>query len=323
MGILFSLDSMTYRQLNEADYRFVMTGEIILHFSTLLTLLFHLKYWSKLLLIKNQVKLYAIGFLGLILLDVFLEFGINYLYRCKDYPFEIKSLYLISNCIFFGIFHLAAIGLKTFKMWILETKKRLNAETNAHNSQLALLKSQLNPHFLFNTLNNLYVLNRTRPEEAGEVILGLSDLLRYQLYEGSSETILMSKELAFIKTWLMLEEIRRVHSRFQLTVEGDFTDIRLPPFLFMTFIENALKHGKSEDEILINFTFFKRNKTQIVDFEIGNTKNILSITHPKKEGGLGLNNVKQRLLLLFPLNHSLKIEDSSEKFTVNLTLELT
>lgn len=323
MGLFYSLDSMSYRNLSESEFFFVLLVEASVHLFTIVTLVFHLLYWSNFLLRKGQISLYAIGFFVLVLLEVVLESWINAYFGCNNKDSRYYTLYLIGNFINYGVFHIAAIGLKAFKMWILETKKRLSAESDAHNAQVEMLKSQLNPHFLFNTLNNLYVLNKTRPEEAGEVILGLSDLLRYQLYEGSGETVLMSKELDFIKTWLMLEEIRRTKARFQLSIIGDFHSLRLPPFLFMTFIENALKHGKTDDEVLIKFVFKKEDFKNLIEFEIINEKQAEMVTNKIKVGGLGLNNVKQRLELLFQNHYHLKIEDTGNKFSVFLTLEIT
>lgn len=323
MGLFYSLDSMSYRNLSKSEFSFVLLVEVSVHFFTIITLVFHLLYWSNFLLIKGQIQLYAIGFFILVLLEVVLESWINSYFECDNHDPRFYTLYLLGNFINYGVFHIAAIGLKAFKMWIVETKKRLSAESDAHIAQLEMLKSQLNPHFLFNTLNNLYVLNKTRPEEAGEVILGLSDLLRYQLYEGSGETILMSKELEFIKTWLMLEEIRRANAHFHLSIIGDYQNLRLPPFIFMTFIENALKHGKIDGDISIKFTFKMDENKHIIEFEIINEKHNEPIINKSKVGGLGLKNVKQRLELLFQQHYQLKIDDSTSKFSVFLTLEIT
>ncbi|AYQ33125.1 hypothetical protein DTQ70_13590 [Runella sp. SP2] len=322
MGLFYSLDSMSYRNLSESEFFFVLLVEASVHLFTIVTLVFHLLYWSHFLLIKGQIQLYAVGFFVLVWLEVVLESWINSYFGCDNHDSRYYTLYLIGNFINYGVFHIAAIGLKAFKMWILETKKRLSAESDAHIAQLEMLKSQLNPHFLFNTLNNLYVLNKTRPEEAGEVILRLSDLLRYQLYEGSGENVLMSKELEFIKTWLILEEIRRTKSHFNLTIIGDYNHLRLPPFLFMTFIENALKHGKIDSETLIKFTFKNDDFKHIIEFEVTNQKQVKIINSKTKVGGLGLKNVKQRLELLFKNNYHLKIEDSQNTFSVFLTLEI-
>lgn len=322
MGLFYSLDSMSYRNLDDSQFTFVLFVEISVHLFTIITLIFHLLYWSNLLLIKGQIPLYTIGFIVLVLLEVVLESWIYSYFECSNGNSRFYTLYLIGSFLNYAIFHIAAIGLKTFKMWIIETKKRLSAESDAHVAQLQMLKSQLNPHFLFNTLNNLYVLNQTRPAEAGEVILGLADLLRYQIYEGSGDTILMSKEIEFIKTWLMLEEIRRTKANFHLSVTGDYQTLRLPPFIFMTFIENALKHGKIDGEVLISFNFIPISEGCLLEFEIINEQQTEGILNKSKVGGVGLKNVRQRLELLFYQKYQLKIDNTLNKFSVFLTLEI-
>src|SRR5688572_18982903 len=137
----------------------------------------------------------------------------------------------------------SVVGLKVFKKWIIDVQRMNELHQTNLKTELEQLKSQVNPHFLFNTLNNLLVLTQTDVGKATQVLLGLSDLLRYQLYDSAREKILLSKDIAFIQNVLDLEKIRKNDFDFTIHTEGDIDGHSLPPFLFIPFVENAIKHG--------------------------------------------------------------------------------
>ncbi|RYE38466.1 MAG: hypothetical protein EOP48_27055 [Sphingobacteriales bacterium] len=139
----------------------------------------------------------------------------------------------------------SVVGLAVFKKWLNDLKRMNDLHALHLRTELAQLKSQVNPHFLFNTFNNLFVLMKTDIEKAGQVLLGLSDLLRYQLYESSAESVLLTKDLDFLHNLLALETIRKNDFEYSIKTEGNIEGIRLPPFLFIAFVENAIKHGAS------------------------------------------------------------------------------
>lgn len=183
-------------------------------------------------------------------------------------------------------------------------------------TELEQLKSQINPHFLFNTLNNLLVLTKTDPDKAGQVLLGLSDLLRYQLYDSSQDRIQLSKDIAFINNLLALEKIRKDDFDYQVNTEGKIDGLALPPFLFIPFIENAIKHGASSvghSWLTVNF---KLDGKKLI-FTAENSKPPIKKQLP---GGLGLNNIKRRLELLYPNDHQLDIKDDAHTYFVTLTI---
>lgn len=185
-------------------------------------------------------------------------------------------------------------------------------------SEMEQLKSQLNPHFLFNTLNNVNVLTQTDPVKASQVLLGLSDLLRYQLYESAKENILLSKDIEFIRNLLALEKIRKNDFTFEVKTEGNTDNIKLPPFLFMPFVENAVKHGASSVGHCYISVLFQIKGSQL-HFSCENSKPVVKSNFP---GGLGLKNIVRRLELLYPGKHQLNISDTKEKYIVQLILPI-
>ncbi|MBC7903994.1 MAG: histidine kinase, partial [Gemmatimonadaceae bacterium] len=182
-------------------------------------------------------------------------------------------------------------GLKVFQKWILDTQHMGELQQNNLKTELAQLKSQVNPHFLFNTLNNLNVLVKTDTEKASQVLLGLSDLLRYQLYDSAKEQISLSKDIEFIKNLVALEKIRKDDFSFSLEIEGSTDNIQLPPFLFIPFIENAIKHGASTIGHSWLKVVFQITGSELY-FYSENSKPPVRQNLP---GGLGLKNIRRRL----------------------------
>lgn len=197
-------------------------------------------------------------------------------------------------------------------------KEKLQLELNA-------LKAQIHPHFLFNTLNNLYSLTLKNSEKASEMVLKLSDIMRYVLYQANEEKVLLSKEIDFISSYTELQRIR-YHNRYDIRIEvaGEVEDQLIAPLLFIDFVENAFKHGIdkrfSDGFVHIRFTIDIDSVAFQVKNSIG-TDEQLGIQ--QKEAGIGLYNVKKRLSLLYPQKHQLAITQDEEEFNVNLQIELT
>lgn len=190
-------------------------------------------------------------------------------------------------------------------------------------SELKFLRSQINPHFLFNTLNSLYGLAQERSDRAPEVVLKLSELMSFVLYESDLETIPLSRELKYIRNYIELEELR-YGDRFtcNLGISGD-TSVLIPPLLLLPFIENSFKHGIKNESDHGWITMQVNVVNHVFVFKIEN-----SIAHgdEKKEngttGGLGIANVARRLSLLFPEKHSLFYGNVGGEFHVKLEIEL-
>jgi sensor histidine kinase YesM len=192
-------------------------------------------------------------------------------------------------------------------------------------SELRALKAQINPHFFFNTLNSIYSMSLDRSEKTPELILRLSELMRYILYETRDDYVSMEKQLDFIQNYIYLEQLRTDEKiRIEMEIKGKHTDLMVAPLLFIPFIENAFKHVVKEKDnpsfIWISFDLMQPNR---ILFSIKNKKYNTGGTASGNNEGIGLKNVRKRLNLLYPSKHELKISETGNVFEVELTLELS
>jgi sensor histidine kinase YesM len=185
-------------------------------------------------------------------------------------------------------------------------------------SELEQLKNQINPHFLFNMLNNANVLTKKDPHKASEVLMKLSDLLRYQLYDSAREKVFLTSDIRFLEDFLNLEKVRRDSFEFLISKEGNLNNVQVPPLLFITFVENAVKHNNDADNLSYVHVFFEIHNN-VLTFKCINSKPTLKAIN-NANGGLGLANIRRRLELLFPNSHSLDIEDRQNTYAVTLKL---
>ena len=188
-------------------------------------------------------------------------------------------------------------------------------------NELALLKAQLNPHFLFNSINSIYGhIDKTNPE-ARSMLLGFSEMLRYQLYECNTERVAIDKEINYIRNYVALQQARKEES---LVVCVDIREAvkgcSIAPLLFISFIENAFKYVSNSDDRENRVEVLLDKQEDDLIFHMFNTKDT-GLRRPSHKG-IGLANVKRRLELLYPGRHQLVIEDGNDYFKVNLTLGL-
>lgn len=215
---------------------------------------------------------------------------------------------------------LFSIALKTTKRWVKTEAERKEVTNFKLKSELQHLHYQLQPHFFFNSLNNIYALVDISPERAKSSIHSLSKLMRYMLYETNEESVLLSKEIDFMKKYIELMKLRisdktKVFYNFP-TVE---TGITIAPLLFISLIENAFKHGVSaskESEMTINMTI----DNQTVLFTIENS-NFPKKTDDKSGSGIGLPNIEKRLELLYPNKNSFKTFVKDNHYIAQLEIE--
>ncbi|MEM1319626.1 MAG: histidine kinase [Bacteroidota bacterium] len=212
-----------------------------------------------------------------------------------------------------------AMGIHIVRRFLRNQKKLRELQTASLKTELAFLKHQINPHFLFNSLNNIYVQNRKKPADASESILLLSDLLRYQLYDCAKEKVYLKGEIEYLKNYLKLDKLRKNISEVDFDVEGSPEGKLVAPFIFIPFVENAVKHGLSIDsESFIKIQFILRE--QELKFSIKNSKP--QNGYQKLKGGIGLTNVKRRLNLLYPNKYQLDVRDGESSYIVKLNLLL-
>lgn len=228
-----------------------------------------------------------------------------------DYPYFLTLTYVYAIPFsFFGIM------FRKVETWISDEKR---VKENLQ-SELALLKNQVSPHFLFNTLNNIDSLMKSNVNKASETLIRLSELLRYMIYETNAEKMLLSVEIRQIENYIGLQKIQHTNTELlSFSVQGNPGDILLAPMLFMPFVENAFKHctDKSKKEaIRISFTV---DADQVI-FECSNIYDKTQKISRDHASGAGLNNVKRRLELLYPGKHSLIISEENNEFKVHLSV---
>ncbi len=220
-----------------------------------------------------------------------------------------------------GIYDVALVTtIKLTADWIFEKKRTEQLQKAQLHSELNFLKTQIQPHFFFNTLNNLYALAIEKSDKTPEVILKLSEIMQYVLYEVKEPKIELLREINYIHSYLELEKLRfgtAIHS--ELTISGNIDDVVVPPLLFLPFIENCFKHGtKNSDYIELVITFEKRGQELL--FYVENTFDTLSKVVTKH--GIGIENVKRRLHLLYANQFKLKTAIVENKYVVELIIPL-
>lgn len=230
---------------------------------------------------------------------------------------------ILSGVVFFVPFIMVSTTIKLVQRWIKDNERISELKNITLRMELNGLKNQINPHFLFNMLNNVNTLVKVNPQKASLVILKLSDFLRYQLYDNDEEYTNLSAELDFLSNFLNLEKIRRDDFTFDIDVSHGNRTILLPPNLFTTFVENAVKHsadatgGHSYVHLLIvadEHRLHFRCINSIVEDE--------DLRPPMARGGMGLANIKRRLELLYVNNYHLTSETSTKEHVVNLIIPI-
>lgn len=203
---------------------------------------------------------------------------------------------------------------------VLNTIRKEQLEKQAVEAELHYLKSQINPHFLFNTLNNIHTLVYKQAPAAPEAVLRLSSLMRYMIYESNSATVPLSREMNYLQDYVSLQQLRYKKSPVvDLEVVGDTTTWYIAPLLFIHLLENAYKHSPARLEpgdIKLTIEVKENTLTFRILNPIGNSAG-KTLEEP---GGIGLPNVRKRLALLYPEKHSLEIEKLSELFIVTLKI---
>ncbi len=247
--------------------------------------------------------------------------------KFHDYPVWQSSL-LADQWNSFYI-NLLVAGFSTiFKIvsdWARHQREKTELEAQTMQSELNFLRTQINPHFLFNTLNNLYALTLKKSDKAPEIVIKLSEMMRYMLYECNEKEVPLVKEVNYIRNYLELERIRQIKEiDIQLKLNGMITNQRIAPLMFIPFIENSFKHGlgnhTSQGYIHITLDV----KPEKVHLNVVNSKpQTLPARSEKRSGGIGLVNVKRRLDLIYPKHHTLEIQDNPNSYEVDLDIDLS
>ena len=224
-----------------------------------------------------------------------------------------------------------AVAIKLVGQWYSMERKTMNLEKESieielklKEAELKLLKAQIHPHFLFNTLNNLYGLTLKQSEKSPEVVLKISSLLDYMIYRSTQPWVRLEEEIGYILDYISLEELRYDNLKLDVSCDEAINDYFIAPLILQPFVENAFKHGTGKDisSPWIKILLKLKNSDELY-FSIFNSKS----HNPEEDSaeraaGIGLKNVKERLNIIYPESHSLEIDDGKESFRIILTLKL-
>lgn len=277
-------------------------------------------------LLKGRLLLYLITVFALILVSIVTLGSLQTLFddtRFEDLPSSQSVIWLniLSSTISTGLLVAGSSAMMLFKHWISNNQRVSELEAATLQSELKFLKSQINPHFLFNMLNNVYVLIRKGRDEAADVLFKLEDLLRYQFNDSAQDRIQLSSDIRFMSDFLNLEKIRRDKFNYTISKEGDINSVWLPPLLFIPFVENAVKHNTDGENASFVYLSFNVQDNRLT-FRCENSKPAEEEEKDNRIGGLGLKNIRRRLDLLYPGRHSLEIIEDKHSYIVNLHLDL-
>ncbi|MDB5279852.1 MAG: hypothetical protein JWR61_4807 [Ferruginibacter sp.] len=282
-------------------------------------------------LIKEKYVAFLLAYLAWMMIGVLINFGIRYFILLPlRVPPEMldkvradsSQVFRIAGFLLMNMMAMFALPIKLFKQWVIKQEMASRLEKEKINAELQLLKAQLHPHFLFNTLNNLYLLVREKSEKAPKMLLRLSGLLSYVLYECKVDEVLLSKEISVMKDYVALEQ-ERYGDRLDISLNfsGDIEGKTIVPLLFQPFIENAFKHGTSEQlgkvwmsidlSVQKNQLYFKL----INSFDNNNNGS-------QKDDRIGINNVRKRLELLYPKKFELQHGTEEDVYIVSMSIEL-
>lgn len=311
----------------QAGFFFTLSNQLINVFFYAVIVYFNLFYLIPNYLSKNLFLTYGILLIVASVVLTPLKM-IIFVIKFENYPelqkdvIDHQFLHILLTFLIAG----ASTVYKIFNDWFIHVSEKQELEKQTMQSELRFLKSQINPHFLFNTLNNLYALTLKKSDKAPEIVIKLSEMMRYMLYECNEKRVMLSKEVNYIKNYIDLESLRQgknVKIDFQLF--GDPGHRMIAPLMFTPFLENSFKHGVG-NLIANGFVNIKLNVNgDDVDFFIENSKPDkppTSIHKDKRSGGIGLVNVQKRLNLLYPEKYDLQIKDTPNAYAVHLKINL-
>ena len=214
------------------------------------------------------------------------------------------------------------VGVKLYFKQRDDQHRIAELEKESLQQQLEYLRYQINPHFLMNTLNNIHALVDIDSERAKETIIELSKIMRFALYEGSHQAVPLSRDIAFMKSYIHLMRLRYTEKvRITVDIADNLPESDIPPMIFITFVENAFKHGVSyRQESFVNIKMEMNGHD--LQFTCRNSKPAADRQQETTEGGVGLNNVQRRLQLLYGSSYQLQIDDCQDAYSVRLLIPL-
>jgi two-component system LytT family sensor kinase len=289
-------------------------------------------------LLKNNTGIYFLIIIGIVavvvLLNIYMDDWFN-IHKLMDAAFHKSGppkhrrgrdhswdfIMLANIALVLGI----STSITAIQKWQKDKQLHQDMEQDRVSSELSFLKAQINPHFFFNTLNNIYALTHVNAEVSRKAIHQLSRMMRYVLYDTQNSTTLLSQEIAFIKDYISLMELRLTDVvKIEFTAPATLKDLAIAPMIFLPFIENAFKHGVSATQ-LSHISITVSQKDTVIELNVINSIIKEQSNNLEEGSGIGLNNTKRRLDLLYPGKHTLVINESTAEniYLVHLTLNLS
>lgn len=241
---------------------------------------------------------------------------------------ELQSYYLDHQFFIFISTFFVGTSTTIYKVmndWLIQQRDKIDLQSQTLQSELKFLKSQINPHFLFNTLNSLYALTLKKSDLAPEIVLKLSEMMRYMLYECNEKEVKLQKEINYMLNYLELEKLRHgTKMKIDCMINGEIHDQKIAPLLLIPFIENSFKHGINT-HVTQGFVKLELNiAANDLQMVVVNSKSpSLPKSAEKRSGGIGLINVRRRMNILYPEKHHLEISESPNMYQVELNLNLS
>ena len=295
--------------LGRPDFREIFLG--LLAIMPIGAIIFYTSYFTFNFFVRKATRFIYIVIGYIMVISIFII-------KKNDIEFAGTILIFLFPVLYFNVL---GFFFKTFIEWIMDRKIKAELEKDKIKSQLELLKSQINPHFLFNTLNNIDVLILDEPKKASDYLKKLSEILRFMLYETDTEKVPLSKEIEYIKKYIELQKIRTLNDKFvNFDIIGETKDRFVVPMIFVHFVENAFKYTtnkKIENAISIRFDISENQLSFMC-------KNHINSTDIAKQdyNGLGLRLIRQRLDLIYKMDYKLNVKNEDNWYIVQLEIKL-
>ncbi len=321
---LYIINQAAFPYFIKKDVPFLLP-DLIIHMLTGM-LSFYAFYFSFGYLFKLKNKLISVllglSIAGLILAGrIAMEYPFwRYLVHYDMNKLTIDKAWVFDDIRLIIIFFIYSLLIRLAINWYENQKLQADFINQKQISELALLRSQVNPHFFFNTLNNIYSLVYQKSDDAPEAVMKLSSIMRYMLYDATTDKVLLEKEIEYLKSFIELEKLRLRNKDFvSLEIKGSAEGLTIAPMLLIPFVENAFKHASRTvpaPGIIVSLDV----KPDMVSFEVKNFIRKNQLAPKDQQGGIGLNNIRRRLELLYPQKYSLDINSGEDMFTVKLII---
>ncbi|WP_026897657.1 sensor histidine kinase [Daejeonella oryzae] len=300
---------------------------VIVYFGLINILIFYINYLLILPKFLNKKRYWwcAVSMILLVFSAALIKYGLASIFKdfilirgpkkvlISFYDYYLSAVFVSSFFIFLST------ALKFMADWFENEKVKTNLENEKLTAELAFLKSQINPHFLFNSLNNIYSLAYQKSAKTPEAILKLSEIMRYMLYESNDNMVSLAKEIRYLENYIELQKLRFKDESFvHLDISGDPENQTIMPLVLISFVENAFKHGVATDEKSPIRITIKIESGKLF-FRVINRK---SDFNKDETGGIGLLNVHRRLDLIYKDKYKLTIDNSTDYYSCVLNLEL-